>query len=214
LLLTLVCNTMSKSPDPAVEVVWLPARLSRQLGLAPGRATGPSASRLEYVKMTYELNGRLDGWTATLWLVLRGDEIVVAGGPTFSPPPGLTLAEASNRALREFRLGDVPKLLEERLEELRYPFELFRAGMPDDWVAALRRMHPRPGRRRTVDQVYELAAKRRVEAEGAAAGRAIGYMVERWPEDYVSDSAVHALLNRAARRGIYAKNPPRLLKEH
>ena len=180
----------------------------------------PSSSGQYYVKVEYDLDGRLEGWQATMRLDLHDGVVLLADGPHFIPPAGLSLAEASNRALKEFRFGNVMQLVEERLETNRQNLE--EAGFTDDyttqfarWIAGLRAMRRRPGRVGTRDSYYALVAQARVHAEAEAQPRqAIRWMIDHWKErleeEPPSKSGVHALLNKATKRGLYQPNPPRI----
>lgn len=176
-----------------MQFIWRAPTVERAV---PGR---PGAWAIE---VTRPLDGVLEGLTAHVRLTMHDGRLLIADDIRLHPERPMPVTVATVRKLRALRLGDFLGAAEKRLEELGELFEDAPGVAPVvDWLNALRaEVDRRPGRHGRSELAYARMARRRVEAETAAPGAAIAYMVKTWPDDFVSESAAHAKVNRLIHR--------------
>lgn len=153
--------------------------------------------------LTVPMDGAMAGYKCRIAFRLEGGR-VMQGPITYDPGAWRPLDEvATNRALRDLRLGDIPATVETCLRHAA------RVGVGQDWLDAFRAGRKRAGRAGNADLYYAIVSQRRIEAEQKAPGNAIRYMVKTWPGDgpteFASVKAADKKVYRAKVKGMHER---------
>jgi hypothetical protein len=153
-----------------------------------------------FLEVRQEMEGDLEGLESVIRVDLVDGELRYSSS-TYTAATSLPLASAGGRALRKLRHGDIGDIIEKSLVRLADEGEEAGATVLP-FLNAARAHTRRPGRKGTPDLIHADVAKKRMLAEEAEAGAAIKWMVNKWPEDFVSVSAADAKVNKARARGM------------
>jgi hypothetical protein len=156
--------------------------------------------KAEWATLTVPISsGDLAGWTATVRYQLIDGRMCIARAPDgaapieYAPPEPAPVGASTSRALRSVGLGDLQQVVETCLRNaVGQEF-----APANKWLDALAATRKRPGRAGTAPALWARIAARRVDAEHQAPGNAIRYMRQTWPDEFTSDAAVWAKVNKA-----------------
>jgi hypothetical protein len=160
----------------------------------------PRARLREWAELTQPMSGALEGRVARIRFELVGG-VVHVGTISYEAATPQPIGQATNRALRDLRLGDVPATAEQCLRNMA----TLGAGL--DWLQAFESSRKRAGRRGVSDQTWAVIAARRIEAEQRAPRKAIRYMLRTWPDTFTSESSAHSKVNEAKSHGMLEHGP-------
>ena len=154
------------------------------------------------LEISQEMDGTLEGLTATFRLDLVDGELLIRSW-RYEPSEPMSLTDASSRkVMRELRHGDLVSIVERCLVNMNALDGVIGAEVLPYLKAARAHKQARPGRSGTPDLYRAEVAQKRVGAERRWPRNAIKMMVEEWPDDFVSESAANAKVNRARRKGM------------
>jgi len=160
----------------------------------------PTGEQDSFLEINQRMDGKLTGLDAQVRLDLVDGDLYVRS-INFTPAEPMPFVEMGTAALRELRFGEILSIVETVLAQFN---ELDYVGtdvLP--YLTAVRKHKRRPGRSGTPDLIWADIAHKRIEAElNAPQGKAMRYMVQTWPDDFVSLTGAESKISRARRRGM------------